>query len=313
VRAFVTGGAGFVGSTLVDRLLAEGHRVDVVDDLSRGSLGNLADARRDPDHDFHFQRLDVASDALAEVVARRRPDVVYHLAAGPGGQAAIDDPVADATTTVLGSLQLLEAARRAAVRKVVFVLPAELLYADEPSSLPWREAARTWPRDPHGVATEAVTRYLAAYRELHDVEYTALALSTVYGPRQPDGPGSVAGMVRAHLAGEPVAVPGDGTSTRDHLYVDDAVDALARAADRGSGLLINVGTGVETAVADVVTLVAGATGARVPVRSEPSPPGVPARQAVDASRAAIHLGWKPWTDLPAGVAAVVDWARATAA
>jgi UDP-glucose 4-epimerase len=311
VKAFVTGGAGFIGSTLVDRLLAEGHRVDVVDDLSRGSLANLADARRDPDHDLHFQRMDVASDAVADVLARRRPDVVYHLAAGPGGAGAGDDPVADATTSVLGALRVLEAARRSGVRKIVFALPATTLYADEPSSLPSRESAPVRPVDVHAVAKHAVTRYLAVYRELHDLEYTALAVSTVYGPRQASvgDPESVVGLVRAHLAGEAVTVPGDGSQTRDLVYVDDVVDALARAADRGSGLLVNIGTGVETAVADLVALVARATGSAVPVHRGDRAAGVPPPPSGDAGRARIHLGWEPWTDVASGVAAVVDWAR----
>lgn len=312
MKAFVTGGAGFIGSTLVDRLLAEGHSVDVVDDLSRGSLANLADARRYADHALHIQRMDIGSDGVANIITRRRPDVIYHLAAGPGGRVAVDDALGDAATTVLGSLRIMDAARRAGVRKVVFALPAVTLYADDPRQLPSRESSPTWPGDPHGVGKEAVIRYLAAYRELHDLEYTALALSTVYGPRQSraNDPEAVAGIVRAHLAGEPATVPGDGSQTRDYVYVDDAVDALARAADRGSGLLINVGTGVETAVTEVAAIVARQTGVDVPLRHGEPRPAVPTRRAVNPGRAAIHLGWQPWTDLATGIASVIEWARA---
>lgn len=316
MRALVTGGAGFIGSTLVDRLLAEGHTVDVVDDLSTGSLANLAGARHNPDHEFRFQRLDVVSPDTVEIIARRRPEVVYHLAARSGSAASVDDPVADAGVNIMGSLRVLEGARLAGARKVVFATTGTAIYGDvAQAALPAKESILTTDAAsrplaaPHGVAKRSVAGYLAVYRELHNLEYTALALASVYGPRQvPEGPtGVVAIFAGALAAGHTATIHGDGSQTRDFVYVDDAVDALARAADRGSGLTLNIGTGTETSIRSLYGVVAAASGVRTIPQRGPSRPGEVTRSRLDPGRAAIHLGWAAWTTLDAGVAAVVDW------
>jgi UDP-glucose 4-epimerase len=312
VRAFVTGGAGFIGSNLVERLLAEGHAVDVVDNLSTGFLANLADARRNPDHEFSFQRLDVASPAVTDIMARRRPEVVYHLAARGGAAASVEEPIHDAEVNVLGSLRVLEGARRGGARKVVFATSGAAIYGEPgPRGLPVKESAGYRPVSPHGVAKTSVAGYLAAYRELHDLEYTALALASVYGPGQ--SPASTSGVV-AILAGELVAgrpgtIHGDGTQTRDFVYVDDVIDALARAAERGSGLTLNIGTGVETSIRSLHARVAAAVGVKATPTHGPARPGEVSRSSLDPGRAALHLGWEPWTSLDTGVAATVEWVR----
>ncbi|MGI8754148.1 MAG: NAD-dependent epimerase/dehydratase family protein [Acidimicrobiales bacterium] len=312
MRAFVTGGAGFIGSNLVERLLAEGHAVDVVDNLSTGSLANLADARRNPDHEFSFQRLDIASSAMAEIMARRRPEVVYHLAARGGAAASVNEPILDAEVNVLGSLRVLEGARQAGARKVVFATSGVAIYGEAgPGGLPVKESAGHRPLSPHGVAKSSVAGYLATYRELHDLEYTALALASVYGPGQ--SPASASGVVAILagdlVAGRPGTIHGDGSQTRDFVYVDDVIDALARAAERGSGLTLNIGTGVETSIRSLHALVAAVAGVSATPAYGPARPGEVKRSSLNPSRAAIHLGWKPWTTLDAGVAATVDWVR----
>jgi len=321
VRAFVTGGAGFIGSVLVDRLLAEGHAVDVVDNLASGSLANLAAARSNPDHELSFQRLDVASSDMAEVMTRRPPEVVYHLASGPGSAASVAWPVADAEINVIGSLRVLEGARRAGARKVVFATSGAAIYGGS-STRPVKESAPLKPLSPHGVAEASVIGYLAAYRELHNLEYTALALASVYGAGQgPSGlsgvgssgvesSGVVARFAGALATGRPAVIYGDGMQTRDFVYVDDAVDALARAAGRGSGLTLNIGTGVETAISALYAKVAGALGIDAAPTHAPARPGEVVRCSLDPARAAIHLNWAPWTTLDAGVAAVAAWIRA---
>jgi UDP-glucose 4-epimerase len=309
VRALVTGGAGFVGSNLVDRLLAEGHQVDVVDDLSVGSLANLAEARSTGDRRFTFHQLDVRSAALVDLLGRRRPEVVFHLAARADGAASLADPVGDGEVNVVGSLQVLEAARRCGARKVVFASSGAIYGAVAPASLPVRESHAQQPLSPHGVAKKAVGDYLRAYRDLHGLEYVALVLANAYGPRQdPRGStGVVAAFAGRLLAGEPCTVHGDGTQTRDFVFVDDVVDAFARAAERGSGLLCNVGTGVETSVGTLHALMAEASGADRAPRHGPLRPGEPARSCLDPARAGLHLGWRPWTPLAEGVAAVLRW------
>lgn len=187
MKALVTGGAGFIGSTLVDRLLAEGHEVDVVDDLSSGSLANLADARSNPDHVFQFHRLDIRDAAVADLIERRQPDVVFHLAAQIDVRVSVADPVLDAMINVIGSLNVMEGARRAGSGKVVFASSGGTIYgAPGGADLPIRESQPQTPISPYGVAKKAVGDYLSAYRELHQIEYSAVGP----GQRVRTAPGS---------------------------------------------------------------------------------------------------------------------------
>jgi UDP-glucose 4-epimerase len=312
VRALVTGGAGFIGSTLVDRLLAEGHQVDVIDDLSTGSLANLAAARRAGDRAFSFHQADIRSPEIAGLVGRRRPEVVFHLAAQADVRVSVARPVYDAEINVLGSINILEAARQAGARKVVFASSGGTIYGDpDVSALPIRETQPRRPLSPYGVAKNAVGDYLAAYRELHDLEFTTLALANVYGPRQdPHGEAGVVAIFAGNLLeGRPCTIFGDGRQTRDFVYVDDVVDAFARAAEKGGGLLLNIGTGRETSVNDLYAEMARAAGVDLPAVPAPARSGELFRNCLDPGKAAIHLAWKPWTSLADGVGAVIDWFR----
>src|SRR5438552_11665098 len=308
MRALVTGGAGFIGSTLVDRLLAEGHSVDVVDDLSTGSLAHLHEARSDPSSELSFHRLDIRSPALVDLIAHRRPEVVFHLAAQADVRVSVSRPAFDAEVNVIGTLNVLEGARAAGTRKVVFASSGGTIYG-EPEELPIRESHAQRPLSPYGVAKKAAADYLGAYRELHGVEYTALALANVHGPRQdPFGEAGVVAIFAAKLlAGDPCTIFGDGTQTRDFVYVDDVVDAFSRAASQGSGLLMNIGTGVETSVNKLYETMAAAGGVTAGPKRAPARTGELLRSALDPGRAAIHLGWKPLTALDDGTSAVLRW------
>jgi len=308
VRALVTGGAGFIGSTLVDRLLAEGHAVDVVDDLSKGSLANLADARATPGHDLTFHNLDIREPSLVDLIAHRPPEVVFHLAAQADVRVSVERPLFDAGVNILGTLNVLEGARAAGTRKVVFAASGGTLYG-EPEQLPVKESHPQRPLSPYGVSKKAATDYLAAYRELHGIEFTALALANVYGPRQdPHGEAGVVAIFAGRLlAGEPCTIFGEGTQTRDFVYVDDVVDAFARAAQKGSGLLMNIGTGVETSVNELYRTMAAAAALTDPAVYAPARSGELARSSLDPTRASIHLGWKSWTPLAEGTAEVLRW------
>ena len=311
MRALVTGGAGFIGSTLVDRLLAEGHVVDVVDDLSSGSLANLAEARRQQKA-FSFTQLDMRDPALLELLALRRPEVVFHLAAQSSVSVSVDRPLFDAEVNVLGGLRVLEGARAAGVRKVVFAASGGSLYEDlAPGLPPSTERAAQSPRSPYGVAKRALLDYLSCYRELYGLEYSALALANVYGPRQdPTGEsGVVAIFVARLLAGETCVISGDGSQTRDFVYVDDVVDAFSRAAGRGSGLVLNIGTGVETSIRRLHELLARLLQRDAAAGRGPARFGETRRSVLDPARAAVHLGWRPFTSLEEGLAQVIDAAR----
>jgi UDP-glucose 4-epimerase len=306
MRTLVTGGAGFIGSHLVDRLLAEGHDVDVIDDLSSGSVANLADARASYQHKVTLHQLDITSPDLIDLMGRRKPEVVFHLAAQPDVRVSVARPTFDAAVNVVGTLHVLEGARVADTNKVVFAASGGTLYG-EPETIPIPEAHPQHPLSPYGVSKKAGVDYLTAYRELHQLEFTALALANVYGPRQdPHGEaGVVAIFAEKLLSGEPCTIYGDGNQTRDFVYVDDVVDAFARAGSRGSGLLMNVGTGVETSVNHLYDAMAAAAGVRARPDYAPARTGELARSSLDPGRAAIHLGWKPWTTLPNGVVEVL--------
>jgi UDP-glucose 4-epimerase len=310
VRALVTGGAGFIGSTLVDRLLAEGHEVDVLDDLSSGSLANLAEARADRSHRLTFHKIDIRDPQLVDLIVRRAPEVVYHLAAQIDVRVSVARPSFDAEVNVIGTINVLEGARVAGARKVVFASSGGTIYGEVTGAdLPAKESHPQVPLSPYGVSKRVALDYLNVYRSVHGLEFTALALGNVYGPRQdPHGEAGVVGIFAGRLlADEPCTIFGDGTQTRDYVYVDDVVDAFVRATGKGGGLLLNIGTGVETSVNDLYAAMARAAGVDRPAAMGPARPGELQRSCLDPGRAAIHLGWKPWTTVEDGAPRVLDW------
>ncbi|MCW2501605.1 MAG: NAD-dependent epimerase/dehydratase [Frankiales bacterium] len=311
MRVLVTGAAGFIGSHLVDRLVADGHRVTGVDDLSTGKLANLADARRAKGFSFH--RFDITSTDLLTLVARDRPDVVCHLAGQMDVRRSVADPLHDTRTNVLGTVNVLEACVRTGVPRVVFASSGGTVYG-EPPSVPVTERAALRPASPYGAAKAAAETYVAAYARLHGLRGVSLRLGNVYGPRQdPHGEAGVVSIFAGALvAGRPTTVFGDGTSSRDYVYVEDVVDAFLRClGGKGDGRRLNVGSGRATSVRALHALVAKAVGA--PDAPEFAPPRSGELQAValDSSAARRALGWEPAVTLEDGLARTVDWLRAT--
>ncbi len=312
MRVLVTGGAGFIGSNLTDRLLAEGMEVDVVDDLSSGSLANLADARS-LGSGLKFYQLDICSQEIFELFKIRRPEVVFHLAAQISVTKSVREPLFDARVNVLGSLQVIEAARLSGVKKVVFSASGGSLYGDvDVEDLPVAESHKHDPRSPYGLAKKVVGEYLALYRELYGLEFTALALANVYGPRQdPYGEGGVVSIFADNLLhSKQSLIYGDGEQTRDFVFVDDVVDAFARARTKGSGLLLNIATGNQISVNQLYNVMAKTASSDIKATYAPSREGEVLASSLDPSRAAIHLGWKSWTSLEKGVQAVLDYFKA---
>jgi UDP-glucose 4-epimerase len=309
VRALVTGGAGFIGSTLVDRLLSDGHEVTVVDNLCRDSLANLAGAQDTGRLTVH--RLDINDPALAGVLAEAAPEVVYHLAAQIDVRHSVADPQDDATRNVLGTIAVAEAARRAGTRKVVFASSGGSIYGS-PEDLPVDETAAINPKSPYGAGKVAGEVYLNAYRELYGLECTHLALANVYGPRQdPRGEaGVVAIFAGALLTGRPTKVYGDGANTRDYVYVGDVVSAfVAASGEAGGGRRYNIGTGVQTSDRELHTLVAAAANAADEPEMAPARLGDLRASALDASAAATDLGWRPEIGIAEGVRQTVEYFR----
>ena len=300
-EVLVIGGGGFIGSHLVDRLVAQRIAVDVVDDLSSGSLANLAEARnaaRVTGADLRIHTVDAGAAELGNLISLRRPKQIVHLALLPPGRST---PV-DLGRSFSSMLTVLEAARQAAVTKVVVLLPATVMYG-QPAvrELPIKEVPIV-PRGVRGVVAKAIIDLLNVYRERHGIEFTALAASTVFGARQHPNRGVVASLLHAATAGEPARLTGDGRQTRDFVFVDDVVDAVMRARERGSGLVVNVGTGVQTSLRDLAELVN--VGGPQPTFVAARPDEL-MRFSVSPVRARIHLGWAPWTSLADGLAALL--------
>ena len=303
----VAGGAGFLGASLVDRLQAEGDEIVVVDDLSHGHLANLTDARRRGGVRFH--RMDVAQGGLGTLADRVRADAWVHLATPTDPARAWSAPTADGRGLLAGAIEVLQAASATGAR-VVLASSGAYLY---PSQLTGATRAEDRPRPVHpfGAGRLAVEAYAGVFAA-RGLEVVTMVLGTVYGPRQdPLGPGLAAATAWAMLQGRPPRVEGDGRQARDFLFVDDAVDALARAVHAGSPpARVLVGTGAATSVLDLVEQVAARVGWTGEPRWAPARPGDPRRAALDPAGPGGALGWQPWTRLGEGLDLTVEWLKA---
>ena len=286
MKFLVTGGAGFIGSSLVDRILAGGHEVDVVDDLRSGTVGNLSESRAEGSGRLKIHQLDVRDAALVELLARRRPEVVYHLATDTDRSGDVTTS-ASAALDVAGTVSVFDAALAAGVGKIVLA-----------SSARARAGASIRCR------TRSYVDELAShYRELHGLEHTTLVLPTVFGPRQhPGRESSVVAVFADRLVHRrPCVIHGSGDQTRDLLYIDDAVDALVKAASAADGLSVDIGSGRQTSIHSLY----GALAAMVGVDDDPVPGAVredePGAVEVDPTRAELYLGWTPFTPLAEGL------------
>ena len=309
MRTLVTGAAGFIGSTLVDRLLADGHSVMGVDDLSSGRSENLGPAGRSAE--FEFAKADIVDADLIALFADAKPEVVFHLAAQISVTRSVDDPQFDSTVNVVGTVRVAEAARRAGVRKVVHTSSGGSIYGTPPS-YPTTEQAPINPASPYAASKVAGEVYLNMYRNLYGLQCSHIAPGNVYGPRQdPHGEaGVVAIFSRALLSGKPTKIFGDGTDTRDYVFVEDVVDAFVKAGgEAGAGQRFNIATGTETSTRQLHSVIAKAAGA--PDEPEFYPPrlGDLRRSCLDTSLAAVVLGWRPQFNIDAGVARTVDYFR----
>lgn len=309
MRTLVTGAAGFIGSTLVDRLLADGHAVVGVDDLSSGRSENLGQAERS--EDFEFVKADIVEADLVGMLEDVKPEVVFHLAAQISVSRSVTEPVFDSSVNVVGTVRLAEAARRAGVRKVVHTSSGGSIYG-VPPAYPTDETNPLDPASPYAASKVCGEVYFGMFRNLYGLDCSHIAPANVYGPRQdPHGEaGVVAIFSRALLAGRPTKIFGDGSDTRDYVFVDDVVDAFVRASgEAGGGQRFNIGTGVETSTRQLHSEIAKAAGTPDEPEFHPSRLGDVRRSCLDNSRAGSVLGWRPTVALSDGVARTVDYFR----
>ena len=306
MRVLVTGGAGFIGSHVTDALLARGDEVAVLDDVSSGRAGRL-----DPQVTLYKLSITDAA-ALTAAVQAFAPELICHLAAQIDVRASVDAPADDAQINILGTVNLLEAARAADAR-VLFSSSGGALYGRD-APIPSREDVLPLPESPYGVAKYCAEQYVGLYNRLHGTRHSVLRLANVYGPRQ--DPAGDAGVITifcaSALAGQEPTIYGDGAQTRDYVYVGDAVQAFLSAGDNGRPGTWNIGAGVEVSVLDLVDIIGEVAGRDMRPEFVAPRAGELQRSAVAADRAASELGWHPAMPLTEGVGQVYRWIEAGA-
>ncbi len=308
MRILVTGGAGFIGSNLSDRLLAEGHEVAIFDNLSSGRREQVPATARLYESDLN----DAA--AIDRCVSEFRPEIVSHHAAQIDVRRSVTDPVFDARTNILGSLELLQSCTRHGVRKLIYASTGGAIYG-EGRTLPASEEHPINPEAPYGASKHTVEHYLHLWKLLHGLDWTVLRYPNVYGPRQsPHGEAGVnAIFIGLMLSGERPRVFGTGEQVRDYLFVEDVVEANVLALTRGGGEILNLGTGVPTSVNDIVRELNHILGTQLDPIREPARAGEIQRIYLDAARAERLMGWRAKVSFADGLRRTVGWVRGTPA
>lgn len=303
MKILVTGGAGFIASNIADRLIAEGYEVVIVDDLSTGFRENINPAAT-------FYQLDIRDPGLAEVFEKEKPDLVDHHAAQIDVRKSVTDPVFDAQVNVLGSLNLLQLCAEHDIKKVIYASTGGAVYG-EPESLPADESHSIHPLCPYGITKHTVEHYLYLYRHNHGLNYTILRYPNVYGPRQdPLGEaGVVAIFTEALFAGKRPTIYGDGTHTRDYVFVGDIVEANLLAIKRGDGQIMNLGWGREISVNQIFAALKKHLATEIEPIYTQERLGEIHRICLDSAKAQKELGWKPQVNLDEGIQRTVEYYR----
>lgn len=306
MRVLVTGGAGFIGSHIVDQYLALGHDVAVVDNLADYGGGKRANMPAG----VRFYPTDIRDNrALAAVFEQEKPEIVNHQAAQASVKISTDDPILDAQVNVLGLLNILEAARHSSARKIIFASSGATY--GTPAEIPMNEETPQHPESPYGITKLIAEHYLRYYASAYGLDYTAFRYGNVYGPRQdPHGEaGVIAIFAQRFLAGEPVRIDWDGEQAKDYVYVGDVARASALALDHGSQGIYCLGTGIATSVNELYRQLARITGREPAIERAPKRPGDVHLARFDCSRAEREVGWQPNVPLAEGLERTVAFFR----
>jgi UDP-glucose 4-epimerase len=308
VKILVTGGAGFIGSHVVNVFIENGHEVVVVDDLSTGRRSNLNPAAT-------FYQVDIRSPQLAEIFEKEQPQVIDHHAAQMDVRRSVEDPLFDADVNVLGSIKLIELARKHNVERFIYISTGGAVYG-EPEYLPCDEAHPINPICPYGASKHTVEHYLYMYQELYDLNYVILRYPNVYGPRQnPHGEAGVVAIFTGQmLGGDQIVINGDGEQERDFVYVGDCARAnLLALSTESSNTIFNLGYGKGTTINEIYTNLKNITGYELSAIHGPAKVGETRRIFLEASKAEKELDWKPTVGLEAGLGETVEYFRQTEA
>ncbi len=301
-KILVTGGAGFIGSTLVDKLINEGHELAVLDSLVSGKKDYINSQAK-------FYEVDICTPEVAEVFATFQPEIVYHLAAQIDVRLSVSDPVFDNKVNAAGSLNILENCRLNKVQKIIFVSTGGAIYG-EAEEIPTTEKAPTYPLSPYGIHKLTTEKYCNFYGEVYGLDYTILRFANVYGPRQYKGgeAGVVSIFIEHAISGKSCVINGDGLQTRDYVYVDDVVEALSKAKEVTYHGEINIGCAKEITVLDIVSAIKD-TGINFAPEHVPAKPGEQRRSCLSYDLAKKILGWEPKIDIKEGVSRTLDWTK----
>ncbi len=303
MKIVVTGGAGFIGSNVVDAYVERGHEVHIFDDFSTGQRANL-----NPKSKLH--QLDISDRSTAERIEQIKPDILCHHAAQMDVRHSVADPMFDARVNILGFINLLEACKKSGVKKVIFASSGGAVYGEQ-EAFPADERHATRPSSPYGVSKRAGELYLSYYHQTFELPYIALRYANVYGPRQsPKGEaGVVAIFLSLLLQGKSPVINGDGRQTRDYVYVGDVVAANLAALDSNFVGEVNIGTGIETDVVQIFHYLRQALGSTIEARHGPAKAGEQRRSCINAQRASDVLGWRPEMALADGLRRTATWYR----
>ena len=303
MKVLVTGGVGFIGSHVVDRLLQEGHDVVVVDNLVTGKRKNVPKA-------VQFYKLDIENPKLERIFRNERPSIVFHLAAQMNVRRSVEDPMFDAQVNVLGTLNVLEQASKHGARKVIFSSSGGAIYGEQ-LAFPAPESHLTQPLSPYGISKLCGEHYLSYYHRLSGIQVVSLRYANVYGPRQdPEGEaGVVAIFIQKMLRGEQAVVNGNGRQTRDFVFVEDVIESNLMAMGPAVEGVYNVGTGIETSVNDLFRIIVDLTKVEFKEVHGPAKRGEQARSVIDSTKLHRDLGWEPKVDLREGLRRTVEYFR----
>ncbi|MBS1261517.1 MAG: UDP-glucose 4-epimerase [Calditrichaeota bacterium] len=303
MNVLLTGGAGFIGSHIADHLLADGHEVFVIDNLSSGRRSNVPEGAG-------FRELDIRDSAVGELWAEHRFDAIVHMAAQMNVRASVDDPCFDADVNLVGLLNLMEHGRRHGLRRVIFAGSGGAAYDDNaPHPTPEHEPPN--PLSPYGIAKVASEMYLEFYRETYGITYTVLRIANAYGPRQnPHGEaGVIAIFAERLLAGERPVIFGSGRQTRDYVYCEDLARICTIVLERDENDVYHAGTGIETDVLQLLAMIQQHAGTEVEPEFAPAKPGENMRSSLAIGKARERLGWTPEIDLDHGIRRTVEFFR----
>jgi len=310
MRVVVTGGAGFIGSALVDQLVKRGDQILVIDNFSAGSEKNLEEAKNSSAKELVIENCDIRNPETTKLITDYGPSVIFHLAAQVDVRSSVKDPLNDLETNLVGLIRVLEGARKAETTKIVLASSGGTIYGEpDAKQLPLNEDSPWNPLSPYGVSKLAGGLYVNAYSSLYGLRGTTLALANVYGPRQdPHGEAGVVAIFAGKLLNrELCTIYGTGMQTRDFVFVDDVASAFVASIESGDGKLLNIGTGTETSIQYLYEEMALASGIESAPEKGAERSGEIERSALDPSLAEEILGWSPQTSLRDGIHSTLEW------